>query len=115
MRLKYIAHADFRKSERTNFLELKKARKLPKLGKGDVVLLVSLSENQCVFVYGFTAFDAECNDGRERHVEICRSERLRITGSRWNPLMIRNYAERVGIKIDGLKRFEDYYKDYSAA
>lgn len=115
MRLKYIAHADFRKSERTNFLELKKLKKLPALGKEDVVLLVSLSENQCVFVYGFVSYDTECVDGRERHVEICRSERLRITGSRWNPLMIRNYAERVGISIDGLKRFEDYYKEYAAA
>lgn len=112
--MKYIAHADFRKSERTNYLELKKARKLPKLGKNDVVLLVSMTENQCVFVYGFDTFDTEGTDGKERHVEICRSERFRIKGTTWNPLMIRNYAEWAGLKIDGLKRFEDYYKEYAA-
>ena len=114
MRLKYIAYVDFRKSERTNFLELKKSKKLPKLGKNDVVLLVSKSENQCVFVYGFVEFTTEDKTGRERDVEICRSERLRIRGSSWNPLMIRNYAEHVNINIEGIKKFEDYYRDQRA-
>jgi hypothetical protein len=29
----------------------------------------------------------------------------------WNPLMLANYAERAGVHLDGLKKFEEYYKE----
>jgi hypothetical protein len=28
----------------------------------------------------------------------------------WNPLMLKDYAEEQGIDLDGLKKFEEYYK-----
>lgn len=112
MRLKFIQHVDFRKSEKTNFLMLQKAGSLPNLGKNDVILLVSKSENQAVFVYNIDNFNVRVSRrGKEKTINICRSERFRIEGCRWDPRMISFYADKVGIKIDGLKRYEWYLKD----
>jgi len=103
MRLRYIERADFRKSEQTNFVEVQRRQKL-ELGAKDVVMLISTKGNQLVFVHGFDQYQ----NGVTR--QILRSERLRLTSGTWNPLMLANYAESVGIKIDGIKRFEEHYK-----
>lgn len=99
MRLAYIAEVDFRSSELHNFTRIKDA---PKLGPNDVVLLISLSRTQLCFVHGFTDLD--------ENRRVLRSERLRLTSGTWNPLMLVDYAERVGLKLEGLKRFNEYYK-----
>lgn len=114
LRLKLIVHADFRKSEETNFLELQKAGKLPRLRKGDGVLLISKSDDQLVFVEKIDEFEAEAADGRVVKARVVASQRFRIRGTKWNPLMLQNYAERAGFKIPGIKRFEWYMRDYIA-
>jgi len=101
MRLRLIERVDFRKSELSNYLEHVKDKD-KKLGKDDVALFISQSGNQLVFVYGFTDMDEK--------KKVLRSERLRITGGTWNPLMLQNYAERVGLHLDGLRRFEQHYR-----
>lgn len=112
LRLKLIAHADFRKSEETNFLELEKSGKMPKLKKGEGVLFISMKQNQIVFVEKIDEFEMETSRGRVVTARVCASQRFRIHGTTWNPLMLQNYAERAGFKIPGIKRFEWYMRDY---
>ena len=113
LRLKLIAHADFRKSEETNFLELERANKLPDLKRGDGVLLVSMSGNQLVFVEKIDEFETSTLSGKIVRARVCASQRFRIRGTSWNPLMLQNYAERAGFKIPGIKRFESYMREYA--
>jgi len=114
LRLKLIVHADFRKSEETNFLELQRAGKLPKLKRGDGVLLISKKEDQLVFVEKIDEFKVDTAQGKRVTARVVASQRFRIRGTKWNPLMLQNYAERAGFKIPGIKRFEWYFRDYLA-
>ena len=61
-----------------------------------------------MFHHGFDAWEDETG----RTVQVLSSRRLRIS-TKWNPLMLANYAERVGLKLEGLKRFETYYQELS--
>lgn len=113
MRLKYIAQADFRKSEQTNFLEhhvQKRGRKLEKrqaLKPGEVACLVASSGKQVVFVYN----PDRVGDGEEER-PVLHSERLRLTGGgRWDPLMLGNYARQVGIQLEGIRLFEQHFEE----
>lgn len=109
MRLKHIAKVDFRKSEATNFDTFRRARAtkavVASLGAGDLIMFINMSEDQLVFIHGFDTV----SDGKQT-LRVLSSRRLRISGGRWNPLRLANYAEEVGLQLDGLKRFEDYYK-----
>lgn len=100
MRLAKIIQADFRKSELTNLLA-----QHSKPMNGELMLFVNHGGNQLLFVHSLLTID-----GRE----VVRSERLRLRRGTWNPLMLVNYAAEVGLHIDGLKRFESYYKKLSS-
>ena len=115
MRLKYIAQADFRKSEQTNFLEhhvQKRGRKLEKrqaLKPGEVACLVATSGKQVVFVYNP---DHVVGDDGQDERSVLHSERLRLTGGgRWDPLMLGNYARQVGIQLEGIRLFEQHFEE----
>lgn len=109
MKLRFVKSCHFGKSELTNFKEI--LVKHPEFGsqssKGqlkpdDVVLLVSMSEDQLVFLHGFDVFE-----GRQ----VLRSTRFRLPNkARWNPLMLANYAKSVGILLAGLAEYEEYLK-----
>lgn len=102
MRLVAIHRAHFGRSEHTNFEAVKRGLKLS-LKKDHVVCLVSYTGNQMCFVYGYE----EQNGGPT----VLRSTRLRlIDRGAWNPMMLGNYARKVGLTLDGIKLFEDYYK-----
>lgn len=108
MRLVRVAETDFRKSEATMFTELMKASP-HKMSATDVVLFVSKQGNQLVFVWA----PVEVSDDEEgaSHRRVLASRRLRIQGGgRWNPLMLRNYAEHAGVDLQGLARFEEHLK-----
>jgi len=113
MRLRFVKTCNFRQSELTNFVEI--LAKHPefaadgkfKLKLEDVVLLVSQTGNQLVFLYNFDAFTDE--NGEKK---VLRSVRLRMPGgARWNPLMLANYAKSVGIPLTGLKEYEDHIRE----
>lgn len=107
MRLKYIDTCSFSKSEATNFRELSKKNKWRTLGPDECVLLVSMTGDQVVFVYQ----TRDVHWFESRASEVVHSRRLRLDGrQKWNGTMLVNYAEMVGIKIDGLKRFEEHYR-----
>lgn len=113
MRLRYIEKVDFRKSEKTNFEEVMKRKKLT-LRSGDVVLFISSNEKQLVFIHGFK--DVDVHSGRTERptgdqTQVLFSSRYRICGrGGWNPLMLANYAAEAGIVLSGIRRFEDYYQ-----
>lgn len=108
LRLRHIATVGFGASEQTNYdtlvREVAAVRNL-KLSSTDVVLLLSVQQNQLVFVHGFV----KLWDGRQ-NVDCLRSARLRLrAGQRWNPLMLVNYAQQLGINLVGLKTFEQHF------
>jgi hypothetical protein len=115
LRLKYIEKVDFRKNEFTNFVETsvvgkgKKTKKRAPLKPGEVACLVSSSGNQIVFVYAPKLVAEDGGRGAEER-PVLHSEKLRLTsGGRWHPLMLGTYAEQVGIKLEGIKLFEEHY------
>lgn len=110
MKLKLIAEANFRKGEHTNFAELNRKEAFD-LKPGEVVCLVSKTGNQLCFVYA-----PKDVSGTQRKNIVLRSEKLRLThGGTWNPLLLTAYAKIVGIELDGLKHFQDYYKKLAEA
>ena len=104
--LRAVQTVSFRQSEATNFLEFeKKHRALARqLKTGDAVLFISQTGDQLVFVYGFSTAHDEGRIGR-----VLRSERLRLTAGAWSPLMLQDYAKRVGLQLRGHKTFEDWF------
>lgn len=100
MRLRYIETATFAKSEATHYAEHRW-----RLGVGDVACLVSKTGKQMLFIYA----KREVNHGSE--ATVLRSVRLRLlTGQTWHPTMLSHYAKEAGIQIEGIKRFEHYYR-----
>lgn len=112
LRLKAFAHVDFRKSELTNFDAFAKTKYGSTMKKGEGVLFVSKSEDQYVFVEPAEEFIGVNGKGKKVRVRVLSSQRFRIRGSKWSPLMLSTYAEKAGIRIDGIKRFEYYFKEH---
>jgi len=109
-RLVLIEHCDFRCSEWTNLQVVVKKHKLA-LGPQDVIAMVSGNGKQIVFAYAHDVFKYEDFRGASKPTGVVQSVKYRLTGSgTWNPTMLVNYAEAVGIELLGLKRFESYYK-----
>lgn len=120
MRLRYIETVHFGKSELTNFRDL--LRRRPEFGKdgnpavlrkNDVVVFVSKTGNQMLFVSGFVFLksDPVTAGAKERKPVVLRSVRLRLPGNvQWNPLMLADYAREVGIELKGLELYEEYIK-----
>jgi len=107
MRLRAVLTADFRKNELTNYVEAcERFPQLKELGPHDVVALHSQSGGQVVFVYA--PMEVEPANGRTR--KVLRSERVRLTEGhgQWSELMIADYAERVGIRLEGIKKFAEH-------
>lgn len=100
MKLKHVEKMAFSQGEHTMYKKLCDTYPhLSVLSKNDVILVISLTGNQLVFIHGFTSVDG---------LNALHSERLRLPNHRpWNPTMLVNYAEQVGITLEGLRRFED--------
>jgi hypothetical protein len=114
LRLLLIHYGDFRKSELTLFNEVAKKNRGLKVGKHDVVALISGNGKQIKFIHGFTSMEVIGGKTREvtgRKTRILQSDAFRIDGAgSWNPLMLANYAAAVGIELIGLKKFEETYR-----
>lgn len=108
-KLVLIEHCDFRCSEWTNLQRVLKKNRL-KLGKSDIVAMVSGTGKQIVFCYAHDRFKYEDHRGAAKPTGVVQSVRYRITGTgTWSPKMLANYAKAVGIDLIGIKRFEEYY------
>ena len=100
--LRQIATVDFRKNERTCWLEFVKKNPRFTLNSGDALLLLSKSFNQLCFVYGTTELRGTVS-GLDS--EVLTSLKLRISGGTWNPLRLSEYANSVGLELIGIKSF----------
>lgn len=115
VRLRYIMRGDFRKSEETlNNEAMKEIRDL-KLGKNDAICMLSSSGKVMRFVFGFLEddmIDARGNIVQDKRTKILPSRQYRITQhGTFNPLMLANYAEAMGLELTEIKRFESYVKE----
>jgi hypothetical protein len=104
--------ADFRKSESTLFEEQAGANPgLRQMKSGECVLLVSKNGKMLRFVFCPKEI---INPAIDRWTEVLESRLLRIRGKGgWNPLMLQNHAISVGLKLVGIKKFEEHYKNLS--
>jgi hypothetical protein len=109
LRLKgIIQDADFRYSELTLYEKYLRSKAYGgELGTNETYLFVSRSGNQLVWVLHYEP-DVLVQKTKRRRIE---SLRMRISGGYWNPLMLQNYANEVGIELEGIKRFEEAFKE----
>ena len=110
LRLKLIATVNFTYSEAENFKDVMKKNPGVHLGPGDVVLLQSQSGGQMVFMYRPVDLNfetMECAGARRGGATAYKSVRLRLSRSTWNPLMLQDYANEVGLELEGLRRFAE--------
>ena len=106
LRLKYVTEADFRYGPWTLWKMWEAHRKQKRwlqLKAGEVALFVSKRGAQLLF---FSA-TSELSDGRV----VLDTHRLQLQGGTWNPLRIKEYAEKIGIDLQGLQGFEEHYKE----
>ena len=113
MKLRYIHHSDFRKSEVTLYEEAKKASGGLDLGWDDCVLLVSGNGKILRFVYQPSDQPTQMKSPRgAKKTKVVQSETYRIVGGgTWNPLMLANYANDCGVELEGIRKFETYFKE----
>jgi hypothetical protein len=98
--LKYIVRASFQCSEKTNFEKLCE-KKTVTLGDSDVILFVSSSANQLIFLNRPKA--------APKKAVLYDSRRLRLTTGCWDPLFIKEYAKQVGINLVGLDKLQKLF------
>lgn len=121
LRLRYVETVGFRSSEQTNYEAL--VKRIPgakHLAAGDVVLFISARGDQLMFVHGFQKLP-------NAPFECLRSERLRLrhfegpkvrgrknqargrrSRATWDPLMVADYAQAVGIRLENLPLWEQH-------
>jgi hypothetical protein len=112
MRIRYIFRGSFQKNEVTLFHEAMTEAGELTLGHDDCILLVSQSEKLLKFVWRQITTSRKNVDGTNGKLSTVVSSQLYriVDGGTWNPLMLANYAEQVGIQLEGLKKFEQYYR-----
>jgi len=107
LRLKAVIQCSFVRSEASNLALFRKEGHYPgDLRKGEAFLFIAKGMNQVVFI--FKTFKVE---GRT----VVDSRRLRLDGGTWNPMMLQNYANAVGINLAGVKRFEQIHDEMRLA
>ena len=106
LRLRAVVECSFCRSEATNLDLFRPSPNYPGDLQGvEAFLFVSKTGNQVVFIFREVAFD-HMHPNR-----IVDSRRLRMTTGEWNPLMLQNYANAVGLNLQGLRRFEEIFDD----
>lgn len=98
MRFKMLSKTSFKASERTMFDTLKAAHPRLSVGEHDVVVFLSKAEDQMVWCYGYTRLA----DGSS----VLQTRRLRLTAGKWDILRLKDYASRVGVRVDDWGVFE---------
>ena len=119
MRLRRVELVSFRISEASH-LGMLQAMGLKLVRADEVVMLVSRSGDQILFVYRPKKL---ARNGRM--VRVIHSERLRLEGGTWSPALLRQYAAQIGIKLVGglvdeyagafdERKFKDMFEDACA-
>lgn len=107
LRLKAISQdVDFRSTELAIFEKYRRSKDFagdPRTG--EAYLFVSKSGTQLLWVLHYEAKVQVLNRDRRR----IESLKMRVSGGYWNPLMLQNYANDLGIELEGIKRFEEVF------
>ena len=107
LKLKAVVECSFRRSEMTNLDLFRGDKSFPgDLTGNEVFMFVSRMGNQVVFIFN----DINVMEG-DKECRLIDSRRLRLGKGRFNPLMLQNYANSVGLDLAGLRRYEDVYAD----
>ena len=110
VRLRGVTTEDFRRSEKTMIARwLKKHGGVP-FRPNDVVLFVSGTGNQLVFVYRDETIDNSDHPGNDEY-KFTPSRRLRLDGGTWHPWMLEEYAHKVGLSCN-VKSFEEHFETW---
>ena len=112
VRAKRIMAADFRKNARTLYDEVRRNKKLwnGPVGKGECYVFVSHSGNQILFVLGVHSVASRKNTRFEVEREVLDYRCWRIESGTFDPRMLEDYANRVGLSL-GLKTFAQQWAD----
>ncbi len=92
MKFKMFEKVSFRQSEQTSFDAIAKRTRLS-LKPGEVVVLLSQSEDQLMFVGSYLPIG---EDG----AAVLTSRRLRLTKGTWDVLKLKEYARVAGLRVD---------------
>ena len=112
VQIKRVFSADFRKSPRTLFDEVKHDKKLWRgsLGPDEVYLFVSQTGNQLIFVLRDEEVKSMAGTRFEAKRRLLDYRGWRIEGGTFNPSMLEDYANNVGLTL-GKKTFAQYWAD----
>lgn len=91
MKFKMLEKVSFRLSEQTSFDHIAKQGTRFSLRHDEVVVLLSQTEDQLIFVSGYTPLE----DG----AKVLTSRRLRLTKGTWDVLRLKEYARNVGLHV----------------
>jgi len=91
MKFKMLEKVSFRLSEQTSFDHIVKQGTRFSLRHDEVVVLLSQTEDQLIFVSGYTPLD----DG----AKVLTSRRMRLTRGAWDVLRLKEYARNVGLHV----------------
>lgn len=105
LRLRQIfKDVDFRFSELTIYEKYTPVQVRESLRPGDAALFISRSGSQLLWVLHYGEMAAQ-----KTQRTVIQSMKLRVSGGYWNPLMLQNYANEIGIELEGIKRFEELF------
>lgn len=109
LRLQAVATVSFHKTVRTNYLEWRSKNRefAASLKRGDCIMMRSVGGRSIAFVYGFIGVD---DDKGITHAAFVHERVDLDDGERFDEYMIANYAARVGIKLEGIRRLEEHFK-----
>ena len=112
IQIKRVFTANFTKSVRTLYDEVRADRKLWRgaLGPDEAYLFVSQTGNQLVFVLGERAIESRSGTRYAKTRTLIDWRGWRIDGGTFEPLMLENYANNVGLTL-GRKTFEDFWAE----
>ena len=91
MKFKMLEKVSFRLSEQTSFDHIAAQDRRFSLRHDEIVVLLSQTEDQLVFVSGYTPLE----DG----ARVLTSRRLRLTKGTWDVLRLKEYARHVGLYV----------------
>src|SRR4051812_20077310 len=102
MRVKLIKEMDFRRNDQTLYRDIEKE---VTLRRNDVACLVSKTRVQILFIH--RPVDVDYRGFKVDKTTVYRSIRLRLSHGTWDPLMLKDYAESVGLELQGLQGIKD--------
>jgi hypothetical protein len=102
---------DFRFNDLSNYDAFRKSRQFPgELHSNEAYLFISRSGNQLLWVLNVLQIETTRPNRSGRYDRrVIDTRRWRIEGGQWNPALLQNYANEVGLDLVGFRRYEESY------